>query len=203
MFQVKTVFAKPMVLAIKCNAKFHLVTRDKPEILFIKTNSWTHNITITGTAIHRFANSSVLWVPPKGGDNQFWDPCLRLSSSLTFLSIYYSLYLSTGRLNKGECVAFRTLWGWGHLDNRICYKDISPPERLSCHLPGMVQDSSAWRQDYGLINLLALQLCQSQFSPRFQSTTAASSFILVGFVGLCALTIFCIAGRESIFNICL
>lgn len=69
-------------------------------------------------------------------------------------------------------------------------------ERLSCHLPGMVQDSSAWRQDYGLINLLDLQLCQSQFSPQFQSDTAASSFILVGSVWLCALEIFHIA-REK------
>lgn len=76
-------------------------------------------------------------------------------------------------------------------------------KRLSCHLPGMVQDSSAWRQDYGLINLLALQLCQSRFSPRFQSDTAASSFILVGSVWLCALAVFHMAGeKKSIFNMC-
>ena len=76
-------------------------------------------------------------------------------------------------------------------------------KRLSCHLPGMVQDSSAWRQDYGLINLLALQLCQSRFSLRFQSVTAASSFILVGSVWLCALAVFHIAGgKKSIFNMC-
>lgn len=71
-----------------------------------------------------------------------------------------------------------------------CFFFFFFPKRLSCHLPGMVQDSSAWRQDYGLINLLALQLCQSQFSPWFQSDTAASSFILVGLVRLCALAIF-------------
>ena len=69
-------------------------------------------------------------------------------------------------------------------------------ERLSCHLPGVGQDSSAWRQDYGLINLPALQLCQSQFSPQFQSDTAASGFILVGSVWLCALAVFHIA-REK------
>lgn len=83
------------------------------------------------------------------------------------------------------------------------YKDFSSPKRLSCHLPGMVQDSSAWRQDYGLINLLALQLCQSHFSPQFQSDTAASSLVLVGLEGLCALAIFRIAGGKGIFNMCL
>lgn len=79
-------------------------------------------------------------------------------------------------------------------------------KRLSCHLPGMVPDSSAWRQDYGLINLLALRFCQSQFSPWFQSDTAASGFILVGLVRLWALAIFLLlgdGGKRSIFNTCL
>lgn len=76
----------------------------------------------------------------------------------------------------------RTFKQWNMLLKHVM-KIFFFSKRLSCHLPGMVQDSSAWRQDYGLINLLALQLCQSQFSPRFQSDTAASSFILVGFRG--------------------
>lgn len=59
-FHVKIVFAKPVVLAIKCKAKFHVVTHDKQEILFVKANSWTHNISITGTTTHRLANSSLL-----------------------------------------------------------------------------------------------------------------------------------------------
>lgn len=35
-FQVQIVFAKPVVLAIKNKAKFHLVTHAKQDILFIK-----------------------------------------------------------------------------------------------------------------------------------------------------------------------
>lgn len=93
----------------------------------------------------------------------------------------------------------RTFRQWNMLPKHVI--KIFPPKRLSCHLPGMVQDSSAWRQDYGLINLLALQLCQSQFFPRFQADTAASSFILVGLVGLCALAIFRIAGRGEASSI--
>lgn len=62
----------------------------------------------------------------------------------------------------------------------------------------MVQDSSAWRQDYGLINLLALQFCQSQFSARFQSDTAAWSFILVGLGRLYTLAIFVLQGEKQL-----
>lgn len=89
-----------------------------------------------------------------------------------------------------------------YLDNEICYrstyKDFFFPKRLSCHLPVTVQDRSAWRQDYGLINLLAWQLCQSQFSPRFQSDPVASGFILVGLEWLGALTIFRNAGKKHL-----
>lgn len=91
------------------------------------------------------------------------------------------------------------------LDNEMLPKRVLKilfSKRLSCHLPGMVQDSSAWRQDYGLINLLALQLCQSRFSPRFQSDTAASSFILVGSVWLCALAVFHMAGEKKASSTC-
>lgn len=137
--------------------------------------------------------------------NQFCDPSQRLSSSM-FPSILL-FYISVNRELKQECglVLLSELYeDKDILDNGICYRSVLWSfflfflfsERLSCHLPGVGQDSSAWRQDYGLINLLALQLCQSQFSPQFQSDTAASGFILVGSVWLCALAVFHIA-REK------
>lgn len=113
------------------------------------------------------------------------------------------MYLSTWRSEKSVgFYCFQNFMSLEYLDNGICYQSTYKKhffsKRLSCHLPGTVQDRSAWRQDCGLINLLAWQLCRSQFSPRFQSDPAASSFILVGLEWLGALAIFCNAGKKHL-----
>lgn len=68
------------------------------------------------------------------------------------------------------------------LATEMHYKEFFFSKRLSCHLTAMLWDSCAEGQDYGLISLLVLQFCPSQFSPWFQSDPAASRSTPVGLV---------------------
>lgn len=113
------------------------------------------------------------------------------------------MYLSTWRL-KEESMGLYCFQNFMRLKT-LRQRDMLPKciikifffNRLSCHSTAMLWDSCAQGQNYGLISLLVLQLCPSQFSPWFQSDPAASHYTLVGLVWQCALAIFCIAGREK------
>lgn len=117
--------------------------------------------------------------------------------------MYYFIYLSTWRLKEESMglyclhnfMRLKTLRPWDLLPK--CIIKIFFSKRLSCHSTAMLWDSCAEGQDYGLISLLVLQFCPSQFSPWFQSDPAASRYTPVGLVWQWALAIFYIAGREK------